>query len=65
MLVSFLSKDFLFKNNWYTDEKVDSIGSDDAIIFLNPISCTVDQKDRNYLDHVQSAFLEESVEEPS
>ena len=37
MLVSFLSKDFLFKNNWYTDEKVDSIGSDDAIIFLNPI----------------------------
>ena len=47
----------------YSDERTDSIGSNDAIIFLNPVSYTVDQNDLNYLEAHKAAFDDEDITE--
>ena len=40
LIVGLISEEFVFKN--YDQDRTDSIGSDDAVLFLNPIKYTVD-----------------------
>lgn len=62
MLVGLISENFLFKN-LYSDDWTDSIGSNDAVIFLNPVKYTIDQNDLNYHESQMSAFDDEIHEE--
>lgn len=44
-------------------DRCDSIGSNDAVLFLNPVEYTVDQHDMNYIDNEKSAFDDDIAEE--
>ena len=55
-----MGNDFLFKQQtYYSDEKVDEIGSSDAILFLNPVMYTIAENDLNYLE--KSAFDDDEI----
>ncbi len=55
MLVGLISQDYLHK--FYDDNRTDSIGSQDAVIFINPVNYTVDPTAD------KSAFEEDLIEE--
>ncbi len=57
LLVGAISNDFLYKH--YDTDRCDSIGSNDAVIFLNPVKYTLDETD--FTD--RSAFDDEISEE--
>lgn len=62
LLVGLISEEFLFKQE-YEYGRTDSIGSDDAVLFLNPVKYTLDVDDTNYTDFQKSAFDEDIIEE--
>lgn len=50
MLVGLISQEQLTK--LYDDNRTDSIGSQDAVMFLNPVECTVENTDISAFEEV-------------
>lgn len=54
LLVGLISEDFLFEK--YDTDRTMSIGSDDAVIFVNPTKYSLDPDDLDYEEITNSAF---------
>ena len=60
LLVGLISKDFLFEK--YDTDRTTSIGSDDAVLFVNPTKYSLDEDYQDY-ENSQSASAFEEIQE--